>query len=337
MLLYNMLIYVNVPESIFEKDELMAHLRIFFIFVLLFLFTFAVMIIWRNKMYFLTEDYVTSFGVKGGTENVILAMSGTTKIDPQRNRKMPSTFEYINNFYESVRALNLDAIIFHDNFTQQLVNKYTTAQIKFQKVAPSAFCKSSNDARFIIFNKWLNLNKYKKILIVDIADVFFYDDPFKYMLPHNADKLLMGKDQGNFITNRWMRKQYNYCYEERYIHENSLPVSAGCWGGYFQAVQCMLNCVVEQLNYTCGRNKRLCDMAVFNWCVGNRNCTNGNLLDDNPKLINPLRKHCDNKEYVIIHDKCPTSETKCMVFKNGTLTREICHSRHGYYRKTKKL
>ena len=96
-------------------------------------------------------------------------------------------------------------IIFHDNLTAYFVRKYTTEKIKFQKISPGK-CKSSNDERFIVYKKWVNSDKYKKILFVD-TDVFFRDNPFKFMLPHNDDKLLTGQDIGTFGPNWWMRKQ----------------------------------------------------------------------------------------------------------------------------------
>ena len=65
---------------------------------------------------------------------------------------------------------------------------------------------TGNDERFIVYKKWLNSDKYKKILFVD-TDVFCRDNPFKFMLPHNDDKLLIGQDIGTFGPNWWMRKQ----------------------------------------------------------------------------------------------------------------------------------
>ena len=48
---------------------------------------------------------------------------------------------------------------------------------------------SINDYRFIFFNKGLKVHPNKRILFADIADVFFWGDPFGYMTQHSEHNL----------------------------------------------------------------------------------------------------------------------------------------------------
>ena len=85
-----------------------------------------------------------SIGINFQSTDIVVGIFGTKQKDPQINKKMSSTMEYINNYYVSVKSLNLNAIIFHDNLTDQFVNKYTTHKITFWKVANEK-CKSINN------------------------------------------------------------------------------------------------------------------------------------------------------------------------------------------------
>ena len=127
-----------------------------------------------------------------------------------------------------------------------------------------------------------------------------------------------------------MRSHIARCYGNKFKDLDHRSFCAGLWGGEYNNVQCMMNCLVEQLKFTSGRGQYNCNMMVYNWCKLNSNCTKDDIVDDNPVFTNPFRENCDDK-YLIIHDKCEYSKNRCVSVMNGTLTRRACNTTHGYY------
>ena len=261
-------------------------------------------------------------------KNVVLTIFSTTKKDPQRNKQMPSTINYMANFYMSVKLLNINTIIFYDNLSSEFVSNYTTNNIKFQWISMDPKL-SINDYRFLVYNDWLKCNKYKFILMVDLADVFFWKDPFEYMEEKTAHSLFISPDLGTLATNGWMKHNFRKCYTSNFTDLNHPSYNVGVWGGTMESVQCMLNCEVTQLRITSERAFN-CDIIAFNWCINNSRCIIKHQLDDNSTFINPFRRNCE-KKYSIIHDKCASSAGRCMFVVNNTLIRKPCNTRHGYY------
>ena len=61
--------------------------------------------------------------------NVVLTMFSTSQKDPQRDRRMPSTMDYMVNFYVTVKFLNINAIYFMTTSHQDL--SAITPQVTF--------------------------------------------------------------------------------------------------------------------------------------------------------------------------------------------------------------
>ena len=96
--------------------------------------------------------------------------------------------------------------------------------------------------------------------MVDLADVFFWKDPFVYMEKKAMHSLFVSRDLGTLRSNGWMRHHFRLYYTSNYTDLNHISYNAGVWGGSMDSVQCMLNCEVEQLNYTSKRTFN-CDIT----------------------------------------------------------------------------
>jgi hypothetical protein len=94
-----------------------------------------------------------------------------------------NSFLYIKDFYNSLLKTNCDAVIFHDNLSEEFVGKYTNKNIKFLKVIPSNL--SNNDYRFFLYQDWLNKNFYEKVFLVDACDVIISKDPSTMNIDHD--------------------------------------------------------------------------------------------------------------------------------------------------------
>ena len=96
----------------------------------------------------------------------------------------------------------------------------------------------------------------------------------------------------------------------------------GLWGGAFNDVKCILDCMVSQFNKL--NNSLNCNMAVYNWCAIGNGCAPMQPVDSaNFRFSNLAFKTC-YKQYVAIHDHCKDTLWKCLSVKNGTLVREQC-------------
>ena len=234
----------------------------------------------------------------------------TYQKDPQRNKKVSETFDYIWNFYTTAQFLELCVAIFHDHLSPDFVSKHETNRITFQKIVP-AKDYSTNDLRFIVYQEYLKYYPYDWILMTDASDVYFNNNPFFHMSQNKQNvSLYFSPDVGTYKTNEWMTNKMKQCYSDRirsWTHEWDLSIfNAGVWGGHTSAVSCMLNCIRYDL-MTDLKGKGNCDMGAVNWCSRFGNCSSKEDLErDNVKelFVNPFRRECDKKIYSIIHNKC---------------------------------
>lgn len=102
------------------------------------------------------------------TNNKIIGIDGDGFVEN-------NSFEYISNFYNSVINLDLDVVVFHDNLSDEYIEKYSTDSISFVKVNDSKY--SNNDYRFLCYLQWLRKHEYESVFLVDIADVIVVRDP----------------------------------------------------------------------------------------------------------------------------------------------------------------
>lgn len=102
----------------------------------------------------------------------------TSKSDPQRSIYQDSnSFDYIEEWYNSVVSYRLNAIILHDGLSSAFIEKYGNEHIHF--IACSLGDYSLNDERFILFNALVKSTDYPYYLFTDISDVVFLKDPLR--------------------------------------------------------------------------------------------------------------------------------------------------------------
>lgn len=92
-------------------------------------------------------------------------------------RVWQNNFKYIESWYNSVKKLDIDGVIFYDNLSDEFISKYSTDKISFIRVEPSEF--SNNDWRFFCYRNYLNKNYYSSVFLTDCSDVVVVKDPSK--------------------------------------------------------------------------------------------------------------------------------------------------------------
>ena len=88
-------------------------------------------------------------------KNLILACHITGVYDVNRSETLPDDdFALIENWANSIARLNLQGIVFHNNFSEATCKKYTTENIKFIRITHDNRFKP-NVYRYLVYNNFL--------------------------------------------------------------------------------------------------------------------------------------------------------------------------------------
>lgn len=141
--------------------------------------------------------------VEKNFQNVICTTYFTSKTDPQSKQKIESdSIDYISSWYNSVKELNIDGIVFYDNLSSEFVKKYKTKHITFLKCKLGDF--SLNDERFIIYYMFFLKHKAKHVLFTDGNDVIVKKEPFKFFESKIDSTIFVGRGKENKIfQSKW--------------------------------------------------------------------------------------------------------------------------------------
>merc|ERR1712008_227851 len=115
----------------------------------------------------------------------------------------------------------------------------------------------------------------------------------------------MSHDRGTFTREAWHVAGCYGSQSENWEGEPQL-YCAGVWGGTSPAVQCILECVAEQLSGPLFAHGN-CNMPAVNYCVSYGPCQDVARVHENPTFVNPPRAEC-REHYPIIHNKCKDTE-----------------------------
>ena len=210
------------------------------------------------------------------TENYIFASLLTGIYDVNRNELLKENdFENIKKWYNSILSLKLNAIIFHNSFSKEIIEKYSNKYIKFIKVEYNGKLKP-NIFRYFIYNDYIKQNsaKIKNIFITDITDVEVLQNPFETdIFKNNADYLFCG-DEPEILDTIWMR---NHCTHLRNLmpafglfelaNKHKTLLNCGIIGGNMILMQLLLTKITsmhETFSYS-NTTPYTLDMGVFNY------------------------------------------------------------------------
>jgi hypothetical protein len=117
----------------------------------------------------------------------------------------PDSYEYIRGYYESVKPLGVETLIFHDGLADVFINMYATEHIRFVKVTPTSDVArlSLNDARFIYYREYLQRHSRTlpdMLFMTDICDVRVKKDPGELSPDHFYCGDEDGKTLGDYVS-----------------------------------------------------------------------------------------------------------------------------------------
>lgn len=150
-------------------------------------------------------------------------------------RVLQNSIKYIEPWYNSIKKLSLNGIVFYDNLDDAFIYKYKTDLIDFVKVEPSEY--SNNDWRFFCYRDFfLDHTDYDTIFLTDGSDVTVVKDPYDIVYEYkNAIDFFICKDSILLSEFPYLHVHQQARWENLYWfnqNQNALPLlNMGVIGG----------------------------------------------------------------------------------------------------------
>lgn len=213
------------------------------------------------------------------SESYIFATSLTGVYDVNRNESLQNDdFTIIQDWYVSIKKLGLNAIVFHNHFSDQTVSDYQTEFISFVKVDYDGIL-NPNVQRYSIYYDFIkqHFQAMENLFVTDIADVVVLKNPFlqPFFLHNKLFKIFCG-DEPKTLENEWMKEHSTHLrnnildytdYEEKFKNETLL--NCGIIGGNIEFMQSLFK-ELSHIHQTYSIHNKTAftgDMGAFNYLV----------------------------------------------------------------------
>lgn len=196
--------------------------------------------------------------------------------DVNRNELLEDNdFGIIQKWYDSILKLKIKAIVFHNTFSEEIIQKYTNEYIQFIEVPYDGRLKP-NVYRYFLYRNYLKQHpeKIQNLFLTDITDVEVINNPFESQtFIENSDSLFCG-DEPEILDNEWMWNHNSHLrnslpefssYESS--NQNQTLLNCGVIGSNVDVMNLLLDEIVaihEAVSYT-NTTKYTLDMGVFNY------------------------------------------------------------------------
>ncbi len=230
-------------------------------------------------------------------KQLIFACLFTGVYDVNRSETLPNNdYSLIEKWANSIIALKLHGVVFHNSFSPEIEAQYSNEYITFKYVSYNPIYNLSVYRYFVYHNYLLtHPNQIELLFITDSTDVEVLNNPFiQPLFLNNPDALFCG-DEPTTLQNEWMMKHSTHfrnqipkfsAYEEKFANETLL--NCGIVGGNINIMAALIKELVqfhEQYNQN-NKTAYTGDMGALNFIV--RSNFNKQLLHGNP--INTMFK-----------------------------------------------
>lgn len=233
-------------------------------------------------------------------QHLVLACHITGVYDVNRNMTLADdSYELVREWAESVAALKLKGVIFHNSFSDQTCAHHENEYISFERIRYNPQY-NPNVYRYFVYRDYLaKITDVQGVFVTDVSDVTLAQNPFIHPLfTANTDALFCG-DEPKTLHNEWMLAHSEHlrgqisdysAYEERFASEALL--NCGVFGGsfpiFFDFIQ-QLCALHENYNHA-NKSAYTGDMGAFNYLARTR--FNTNLHHGSP--VNTVFKSYEN-------------------------------------------
>lgn len=208
--------------------------------------------------------------------NLILACHLTGIYDVNRNTVLPGDdFKLVKDWVESIAALQLKAVLFHNNFSDDTCAKYEGKFLQFIKV-PYAGGFNPNVYRYFMYDDFIknNSSSIDNLFVTDITDVVVLQNPFiQPEFTSNSSALFCG-DEPQVLNNAWMNAHSTHLRNSIVDFENyertfkdATLLNCGIIGGNSQIMQQFISalCQVHNKHNQNNQTAYTGDMGAFNY------------------------------------------------------------------------
>lgn len=224
-------------------------------------------------------------------KNIIIASHITGVYDVNRNEILADDdFSIVSKWAKSISDLNLQGIIFHNNFSEATCNKYQSDNLCFIKVEYNPQY-NPNVLRYFVYNEFLKLHshQFENVFFTDVSDVVVLKNPFVQKLFLDNPMAIFCGDEPEILDNVWMQNHGEHLrskipdyaiYEEKF--KNNPLLNCGIVGGNRAVLKSFIAdlwSIHSSYNFD-NCTKFTGDMGAFNYLV--RTQYNDNLIYGNP-------------------------------------------------------
>lgn len=215
-------------------------------------------------------------------------------------------FRHLLPFFSTLEDINFkgDVVFFSNKISNFDITKFTKInliEIPFNN-APPVFQDSELNSllntdkeiitktlRYLMYKAYLqkNIDQYNHVLISDIRDVVFQDNPFKYPLENGLSTFLEDNSQTiktNFYNSQWIREGFGQKTLDLIGHN-----TISCSGVSFGTPKAIIDYVdvmtpfIEELN---GKNCR--DQGIHNYIIYSNKLNKVNLIKDDSSFTSTI-------------------------------------------------
>lgn len=238
--------------------------------------------------------------------NVILACQITGIYDVNRNETLPNDdYSFIKNWCESIIHLDLQGIVFHNNYSDSFCETFSSKNIQFIQVEYDTNFKP-NVYRYLMYKDFLKLysKQIVNVFLTDISDVVIIKNPFEEpFFKANSGYLFCG-DEPKILENEWMKSHSEHLrnkiedyaeYEEKF--KESILLNCGIIGGNIKLMKAFienLSLIHEKYNFG-NETAYTGDMGAFNYLIHtqyNDKCLHGFPINTEFKAYQDDRTDC---------------------------------------------
>lgn len=214
-------------------------------------------------------------------KNLILASHITGVYDVNRNETLINDdYSLVSDWAQSIINLNLQGVIFHNNFSDATCKLHENENIHFVRVAYNPQF-NPNVFRYFIYSEFLKVHakSIENVFFTDISDVMVLKNPFQENLFLNNPKAIFCGDEPKILENEWMinhsenlRNKISDFADFENKFKNDTLLNCGVFGGNIAVMHSFIDQlwnIHEQFNYD-NKTAYTGDMGAFNYLVKTR-------------------------------------------------------------------
>ncbi|MCF8321480.1 MAG: hypothetical protein K9I35_09770 [Flavobacterium sp.] len=212
------------------------------------------------------------------SNQLILGCHITGVFDVNRSQMLQDDdFSIIENWVNSISKLNLQAVIFHNNFSESTVIKHQSKNLLFIRITHDERF-NPNVFRYFVYNQFLNQywDKIDSLFVTDVSDVLVLKNPFiQPLFIEKFDFIFCGDEPTNW-NNEWMqlhgshlRSRITDYLEIETEYKSHQLLNCGIIGGNISIIKSLIESIWQLHNTYNFDNKSSYtgDMGAFNYIV----------------------------------------------------------------------